>query len=359
MPTRAEDNPFPSILMVEQDKDALTEDSPAVGSQRLVVDSTDHGLYLVDDTDTATAVGGGGFSDPMTSRGDIIIRNASNVTARLAKGSANTYLGSDGTDVSYSAVTDAKLSTSDITTNDASTSKHGFLKKLDNNAAHYMDGTGAWSTPSGSGATDPITAVFGAADTAFEFASSSLSGLTALGTPDAEAAHTTIPDHYYLADNASSTAWCGRYMTIPSYPFTAMTKVSDSNSRLNYNATALFLSQSTPGKMIVTSHGKAARCFGTEIFTNPTTFGSTVTADSFTDIEAPVYIAVVATSTSSTTWYVSFNGYVWIRLTNAADPSMTIGSVGIAAKSENSAGLAAAFDWFRVWNSSKTFLTGV
>ncbi len=39
----------------------------------------------------------------------------------------------------------------DITTNDASTSNHGFLKKLDNNAAHYMDGTGAWSTPAGGG----------------------------------------------------------------------------------------------------------------------------------------------------------------------------------------------------------------
>src|ERR1043165_9403733 len=45
----------------------------------------------------------------------------------------------------FAAVKDSDLSTSDITTNDASTSKHGFLKKLDNNAAHFMDGTGAWS----------------------------------------------------------------------------------------------------------------------------------------------------------------------------------------------------------------------
>ncbi len=154
--------------------------------QVLTVDPTTHLLVW--------ATPSSGFSDPMTSRGDIIIRNASNVTARLAKGGADTYLGSDGTDVAYSAVTDAKLSTSDITTNnvvstkhgfapkspsdatkflngaatpdyaqvldsdlstsdittnDASTSKHGFLKKLDNSAGHYMDGTGAWSTPAG------------------------------------------------------------------------------------------------------------------------------------------------------------------------------------------------------------------
>ncbi len=47
--------------------------------------------------------------------------------------------------------TEANLSLTDITTNNASTSQHGFLKKLDNNSAHFMDGTGAWSTPAGGG----------------------------------------------------------------------------------------------------------------------------------------------------------------------------------------------------------------
>src|SRR5690242_3954163 len=47
----------------------------------------------------------------------------------------------------YAAVKDSDLSTSDVTTNNASTSKHGFLKKLDNNSAHFMDGTGNWSAP--------------------------------------------------------------------------------------------------------------------------------------------------------------------------------------------------------------------
>lgn len=43
------------------------------------------------------------------------------------------------------------LATTDITTNNATTSKHGFLLKLDNTSTHYMDGTGAWSTPAGGG----------------------------------------------------------------------------------------------------------------------------------------------------------------------------------------------------------------
>jgi len=123
----------------------------AVGSGALY-NCTTHGLVyqqLAGSWGTWLTLPSAGLSDPMTTRGDIIVRNASNVTARLAHGSADTYLGSDGTDVAYSAVTDAKLSTSDITTNNASTSKHGFLKKLDNDSTHFMDGTGAWAVPAG------------------------------------------------------------------------------------------------------------------------------------------------------------------------------------------------------------------
>lgn len=40
--------------------------------------------------------------------------------------------------------TDATITTTDITTNDASTSKHGFLKKLSNIATEFMNGVGNW-----------------------------------------------------------------------------------------------------------------------------------------------------------------------------------------------------------------------
>lgn len=42
-----------------------------------------------------------GFSDPMTSRGDIIIRDATNSTNRLAIGTSDQVLQSDGTDISW------------------------------------------------------------------------------------------------------------------------------------------------------------------------------------------------------------------------------------------------------------------
>lgn len=49
------------------------------------------------------------------------------------------------------AVTDATISTSDITTNNVSITKHGFAPKAPNDATKYLDGTGAYSTPAGGG----------------------------------------------------------------------------------------------------------------------------------------------------------------------------------------------------------------
>ncbi len=48
-----------------------------------------------------TATYGGLMADPMTTRGDVIVRNSSNATARLAIGAANTIFGSDGTDPTW------------------------------------------------------------------------------------------------------------------------------------------------------------------------------------------------------------------------------------------------------------------
>jgi hypothetical protein len=92
---RASDNPFPSVLLVE----GTEPTAPSAGQQRLYIDSTTHLLKLTNSSGTDSAVGG--LTDPMTTRGDIIVRNASNVTARLARGSASQVLTSDGTDVAW------------------------------------------------------------------------------------------------------------------------------------------------------------------------------------------------------------------------------------------------------------------
>lgn len=48
--------------------------------------------------------GGTGFPDPMSARGDVIVRNASNVTASLGLGTIGQVLTSDGNDIGWAAV---------------------------------------------------------------------------------------------------------------------------------------------------------------------------------------------------------------------------------------------------------------
>lgn len=68
-------------------------------------------------------------------------------------GGARTNLGLViGTDVAApTQALDTFGATTDITTRNASTTAHGLLPKLDNTATHYLDGTGAWTTPAAAG----------------------------------------------------------------------------------------------------------------------------------------------------------------------------------------------------------------
>jgi len=99
----------------------------------------------------------GGLNIFGTTSGVVSVRTAAaagtwTLTLPNNDGNANEYLQTNGSGtVTWAAVTDALLSTSDITTNDVSTSKHGFAPKAPNDATKYLDGTGAWSVPAGGG----------------------------------------------------------------------------------------------------------------------------------------------------------------------------------------------------------------
>lgn len=93
------------------DQDLISGDIES-GQKVIVVYNADEDAFQML-TQTAVAPG---FSDPMTTRGDSIIRNSSNTTARLAVGGANTVYISDGTDPSWGSVTTAAIFAKAITT---------------------------------------------------------------------------------------------------------------------------------------------------------------------------------------------------------------------------------------------------
>lgn len=138
-------------LQVRESADDGSDFTNPDADYRIVFLGEDGLLHAKDSAGTVTGLGGTGLTNPMTTAEDIIYGGASGTPTRKAKGSDGTFLGVASGTLGYAAVTDALLSTSDITTNNASTTKHGFAPKYPNDATKYLDGTGAYSVPAGGG----------------------------------------------------------------------------------------------------------------------------------------------------------------------------------------------------------------
>jgi len=118
--------PATSLVNADVDATAAIEVSKLSMSTNKILGRTTAGTGPVEEITVASSLG----YTPVT--------NARNITIN----GTTQDLSADRT---YT-VTDANLSTSDITTNDVSTTKHGFAPKAPNDAKKYLDGTGAWSS---------------------------------------------------------------------------------------------------------------------------------------------------------------------------------------------------------------------
>lgn len=127
MTTKGSNNPFPSVLLNEVASDGSDTPTPAADYRRLFL-GEDGDLHLIDSADVVTDVGGsGGLADPMTTRGDIIVRNASNTTARLAIGANLAVLRSDGTDPAWGIVPGTIIGYKSNTAGDVTTTSASFV----------------------------------------------------------------------------------------------------------------------------------------------------------------------------------------------------------------------------------------
>lgn len=206
--------------------------------------------------------------------------------------------------------------------------------------------------------TDKVYTNFGTPDVSYEFLSSSFTGLTAMGSPDVEAAATTISNHYLVADNGST--WVGRYAAVTA-PFTGIAKISTANLNANYMYAAIFCGVSTPGKMVTvgprynSGNNVAILTLATpgdggagqpSVFSNPSP-----------PVQFPQYVAIQCVSNTDITYLWSSDGAIWYPILKNHNNSMTVGSVGIGVAAYAGPTVIAAFDYLRIWNSVLTLET--
>lgn len=106
---------------------------------------------------------GPGFIQAVASSGSTItvqeegVTTSAVVTTMNFVGAGVTATGAAATATITVVIDETTIALTDITTNNSSTSKHGFLKKLPNVATQFMDGTGNWTVPAGSGLSATLT----------------------------------------------------------------------------------------------------------------------------------------------------------------------------------------------------------
>jgi hypothetical protein len=209
------------------------------------------------------------------------------------------------------------------------------------------EGTGS------SGDADPIESQFGTPDTAFEFDTSSLTGLTTFGTLQVIDADTTVPGCLYLADNATGADVGGVYATAPSPPYTVIAKLVDTNVWRDSNAAMLIVCDTPPGDFDTIGLQNLARTIYSTDWSTPTIFDGVITTGP-SAIEPPLWLAVRVNGVNDVDYLFSFNGRVWAMLTDSRNPEHDASSFGIALNSNNANLFASAWEYLRVWNSALT-----
>jgi hypothetical protein len=270
---------------------------------------------------------------------------------------------------------EAALALTDITTNNASTAKHGFLKKLSNSATEYMDGTGSWSTPAGGGGGGaPTTSEYitsaadgtlsnevvipglaghadragiGGAGTSYEF-DSGASPLTWSAAVDSEDVDTTVPSHLYIVDNGASET-LGTFAYAPAGAFDLRCKISmGMDAIVNGAGASLIVGDSamnnrcrlslaldtslTPDAPVINAHTYASSTY--------TQRGASVQAGGNT-----AYLRITRDGSNNNSFYWSTDGITWVFIaTQALTYTAAKAGISLILGSQN---VRVAVDWIR------------
>jgi hypothetical protein len=271
-----------------------------------------------------------GMTNPMTTKGDVIVGDTGGTPMRKAVGSNGQVLTADSTAPGGIKWDSAAGGGSDL--------------------VQVASGAGGVRIPGLSGSPD--IQVAGANDDEFDTTDTSdpMTGWTTMGSPTAHDINSTVKSHYYLKQTNATSALVGIYRAAPSTPFTVTVKVSDVAYSANYASAALFVGETTPGKMVrlETQYGNGAYRISVERFNSPSAYvDNPYNAANLTGF-APLYLRMVVTSSTSFAFYWSRGGMVWSAVATGYNPGFTVGSVGLNLTVENSSNTCeAAFDWIR------------
>jgi len=219
---------------------------------------------------------------------------------------------------------------------------------------NVASGAGSVEIPGLKGHPDQKPASPSAYDQEFD---SALSGHSSYGTLDtADANATGYKSHLHLRKNSTGgTGMFGVYWAAPSTPFTVTCKRSAMISTANYQAAGLMLLEASPGKAMQWSpfyySAYASRVnYGYVRWTNNTTTASAADLDVGGPgyVQSPIYLRIVATSSSSVAFAISRDGFLWDTLHTGLTTNLTIANVGLFVGSNtNSVAAEAVFDWMR------------
>ena len=220
---------------------------------------------------------------------------------------------------------DSDLSFTDNTTNNVSTSSHGFAPKLPNNSSVYLDGTGNYSAPAGGGgsATWPASLVYypGPIFPPTTYTSVSPSGTTAYCT-DVYDPYTIVVNN--LATVAGTTA--GKYQTIVVFDSSGNKLVDVNVSEASGNNWNKF----TLGTPVTLNPGLHSWCTAWEAAANSwmtySNFGNALNPGT-SGAKVHNYTCSLGTSGSGATFTLPTNGNCATSGTRTATSMLSVGAV--------------------------------
>lgn len=166
---------------------------------------------------------------------------------------------------------------------------------------------------------------------------------------------TTSPGRGYLRANGSGSAFVSVLQNVPSAPFTIVTRVN-SNRRGGSNlGLGIVLGPASPttGSKILwfgPNYNGGSQVWQRLLYNSWSTssFVGAQTVNAFNNWDGPLWIKVVATTTTNIAIYVSTDGEIWTLVESGLNPGFTVGVMGIGMSENGTADLEGVADFFRV-----------